>query len=47
VSTSASGPALFYTPQPDGSLRGTWQTNIYSGPCYGTVVMDVASFAVT
>jgi hypothetical protein len=37
----------FYTPQPDGSLRGTWQTNIYSGPCYGTVVMDVAAFAVT
>jgi hypothetical protein len=29
-----SGPALFYTPQPDDLLRGT-------------VVMDVAAFAVT
>jgi hypothetical protein len=30
-----------------GHQRGTWQTNIYSGPCFGTVVMDVAAFAVT
>jgi len=30
-----------------GTPCGTWQTNIYSGPCFGAVVMDVAAFAVT
>ena len=35
----------FYTPQPDGSLRGTWHTDITSGPCRGTVEMPVAAFA--
>lgn len=34
----------FYTPQPDGSLRGTWHTDIYGGPCQGTVEMPVAAF---
>lgn len=34
----------FYAPQPDGSLRGTWQTDISTGPCRGTVVMPVAAF---
>ncbi|HTQ17840.1 hypothetical protein [Mycobacterium sp.] len=33
----------FYTPQPDGSLRGTWHTDISSGPCRGTVEMPVAA----
>ena len=33
-----------YTPQADGSLRGSWRTDIYGGPCAGTVVMDVAAF---
>jgi len=34
----------FYAPQADGSLRGTWQTDISAGPCRGTVVMPVAAF---
>ena len=34
----------FYTPQPDGSLRGTWHTDIASGPCLGSVEMPVAAF---
>jgi len=33
----------FYAPQPDGSLRGSWQTDISAGPCRGTVVMPVAA----
>ena len=35
----------FYAPQPDGSLRGTWHTDINSGPCRGTVEMPVAAFS--
>ncbi|OBG65557.1 MULTISPECIES: hypothetical protein [unclassified Mycobacterium] len=35
----------FYTPQPDGSLRGTWHTDINGGPCGGSVEMPVAAFA--
>lgn len=34
----------FYTPQADGSLRGTWHTDIASGPCRGSVEMPVAAF---
>ena len=34
----------FYAPQPGGSLHGTWHTDIYSGPCRGTVAMPVAAF---
>jgi hypothetical protein len=34
----------FYAPQPDGSLRGTWHTDISQGPCRGSVVMPVAAF---
>ncbi|QLL06177.1 hypothetical protein [Mycobacterium vicinigordonae] len=34
----------FYTPQPDGSMRGTWHTDIASGPCQGSVEMPVAAF---
>lgn len=33
-----------YAPQPDGSLRGTWHTDISEGPCRGTVLMPVAAF---
>ena len=32
-----------YTPQPDGSLRGTWHTDIAEGACRGSVVMPVAA----
>lgn len=35
----------FYAPQPDGSLRGVWHTDISGGPCGGTVEMPVAAFA--
>ena len=35
----------YYTPQPGGSLRGTWHTDIASGPCRGSVEMPVAAFA--
>jgi len=34
----------FYAPQADGSLRGTWHTDIAEGPCRGSVVMPVAAF---
>jgi len=34
----------FYTPQSDGSLRGTWHTDIAGGPCQGSVEMPVAAF---
>ena len=34
----------YYTPQPDGTLRGSWRTDIYGGPCDGSVGMDVAAF---
>lgn len=34
-----------YAPQADGSLRGTWHTDIADGPCKGSVEMPVAAFA--
>ena len=34
----------YYTPQADGTLRGSWRTDISSGPCAGSVIMDVAAF---
>ena len=34
----------FYQPQPDGSLKGTWHTDIAEGACRGSVVMPVAAF---
>lgn len=37
----------FYTPQANGTLRGTWTTQITGGPCGGTVEMSVAAFPVT
>lgn len=36
--------AAFYAPSPDGSMFGTWRTEIYSGLCKGTVVMPVAAY---
>lgn len=32
-----------YQPQSDGSLRGTWHTDIGEGACRGSVVMPVAA----
>lgn len=34
----------YYQPQPDGSLKGTWHTDIAEGACRGSVVMPVAAF---
>ncbi len=34
----------FYEPQPDGSLRGMWHTDIEGGVCRGSVVMPVAAY---
>jgi opacity protein-like surface antigen len=34
---------VFYAPDIDGSLFGTWHTEILSGPCRGTVVMPVGA----
>ncbi len=33
----------YYTPQADGTLRGTWRTDIDGGPCDGSVIMNVAA----
>jgi hypothetical protein len=32
-----------YTPQPDGSLAGTMHTDILSGPCQGTLEMNMTA----
>ncbi len=32
-----------FAPQTDGSLRGTWHTDIAEGPCRGNVVMPVVA----
>ncbi|MGX9792603.1 Rv2253 family sensor-like surface protein [Mycobacterium sp. MMS18-G62] len=32
-----------YTPQPDGSLSGTMHTDILSGPCQGTLEMNMTA----
>ena len=36
-----------YTPQPDGSLRGTWHTDISRGVCRGSVMWPVAAYPVS
>jgi len=36
----------YYAPQTDGALYGTWTTEIFGGPCAGTVAMSVAAFPV-
>ena len=35
-----------YAPQPDGSFRGTWHTDISEGACRGSVVMPVVAAPV-
>ena len=37
---------VFYAPDIDGSLYGTWHTDILAGPCRGNVVMPVAAYPV-
>ncbi|MGF7121881.1 hypothetical protein [Rhodococcus sp. BE178] len=41
----ASSVAI-YTPQRDGTLTGSWRTDIESGPCEGSVIMNVAAYPV-
>ncbi|KUH76710.1 hypothetical protein AU184_13160 [Mycolicibacterium novocastrense] len=38
---------VFYAPDIDGQLFGTWQTEIMGGACRGTVVMPVAARPVS
>ncbi len=33
----------YYQPQPNGSLKGTWHTDIAEGACRGSVVMPIAA----
>ena len=35
---------VFYQPQADGSMQGTWHTDIDDGPCRGNVIMPVAAY---
>ena len=35
---------ISYEPETDGSLRGSWHTDIASGPCRGSVIMPIAAF---
>jgi opacity protein-like surface antigen len=37
---------VFYAPDIDGSLFGTWRTDILAGTCRGNVVMPVAAYPV-
>lgn len=37
---------VFYAPTLDGTLYGTWRTEILEGICKGTVVMPVAAYPV-
>jgi hypothetical protein len=37
---------VFYAPTVDGSMYGTWRTEILEGICKGTVVMPVAAYPV-
>jgi opacity protein-like surface antigen len=33
-----------YTPQADGTMQGSWYTDILGGPCRGNVLMPAAAF---
>lgn len=41
---SAARSWVFYQPQPDGSMQGTWHTDIFDGTCRGNVIMPVAAY---
>lgn len=34
---------VYYAPQSDGTLRGSWYTDIADGPCRGNVIMPIAA----
>ena len=37
---------VFYSPTSDGSMYGSWRTEILEGVCKGTVVMPVAAYPI-
>ncbi|WP_082948090.1 MULTISPECIES: hypothetical protein [unclassified Mycobacterium] len=41
IQWSPARATVRYTPQPDGSLDGVMHTDILSGPCQGTIDMDM------
>lgn len=41
---AAARSLVFYAPTLDGSMYGTWRTEILEGICKGTVVMPVAAY---
>ncbi|WP_163766650.1 hypothetical protein [Mycolicibacterium parafortuitum] len=41
---AAARSLVFYAPTADGSMFGTWRTEILDGVCKGTVVMPVAAY---
>ena len=43
VQWSPAHATVRYTPQPDGSLAGTMHTEILSGPCQGTIEMNMTA----
>ena len=43
---AAARSLVFYAPTLDGSMYGTWRTEILEGICKGTVVMPVAAYPV-
>lgn len=46
VQWSPAHATVRYTPQPDGSLAGTMHTEIASGPCQGTIDMNMTAAPV-
>ena len=47
ITFDAASSVTTYTPQPDGSLKGTFATNIGSGACQGTVYIPLTAVAAT
>ena len=41
---AAARSLVFYAPTSDGSMYGTWRTEILEGVCKGTIVMPVAAY---
>ncbi len=41
---AAARSLVFYAPTPDGTMYGTWRTEILEGLCKGSVIMPVAAY---
>ncbi|MEY8015777.1 hypothetical protein [Mycobacterium servetii] len=46
IQWSPAHATVRYTPQPDGTLAGTMHTEIASGPCQGTIDMNMTAAPV-